>query len=164
MKKTIAFSIRDAFRIHAKRTLLSLSLLFTVVIASAGMAYDPDPENEEVIASFKKEFPGATMITWSEDGELVKANFIFGGYSSEAYFSPEGELLGCVRSIVFSQLPLAVTQSIKRLYADAQVLQVNEITNGNGTRYYLRLETKTRKYKVQMDAGGNLVDVEKQKK
>ena len=120
--------------------------------------------NDEVKASFKKEFPGAQVISWSDLGELVKATFLFAGYRSEAYFSPEGELQGSIRNIFYSQLPLAVTKEMERRYTGADVLEVSEITNNNGTRYLLRMESKTKKYKVQIDASGNVISSEKVKK
>jgi hypothetical protein len=158
MKKVTTRSIF----LPAKKIVLSLSLLLTVAIASAAPP-DPDP-NEEVKTAFKKEFPGAQILSWSDVGELVKATFLFAGYRSEAYFSPEGELQGSIRNIFFSQVPLAVSKSVADRYTNAEVLEVSEITNGNGTRYLLRMETKTRKYKVQMDAGGNILHTERQKK
>ena len=148
--------------IPAKKLVLCFSLLLSVTLASA-LPPDPDP-NEEVKASFKKEFPGAKVLSWSDVGELVKATFLFAGYRSEAYFNAEGELQGSIRNIFYSQLPLAVTQAVDRRFSDADVLEVSEITNGNGTRYLLRVETKTKKYKVQMDAGGNLLNLEKERK
>jgi hypothetical protein len=146
-----------------KKTLFALSLMLTVAATSA-TAGTPDPVSEEVKLAFKKEFPGAELLSWAQTGEYIKATFIFSGYRSEAYFSEEGELFGSARNIFYNQLPLAVTQSVEKRYVGADVLEVSEITNGNGTRYLLRLETSKRKYKVQFDAGGNLLDVEKKKK
>ena len=146
-----------------KKTLIALSLVLTVTAATA-FAGSPDPVSEEVKTAFKKEFPGAELIAWANAGEYIKATFIFSGYRSEAYFSEEGELYGSARNIFYSQLPLAVTQSVEKRYTGADVIEVSEITNGNGTRYLLRLDSQKRKYKVQYDAGGNLLDVEKIKK
>ncbi len=146
-----------------KKTLIALSLVLTVTAASA-FAGIPDPVSEEVKIAFKKEFPGAQLIAWDNTGEFVKATFIFSGYRSEAYFSEEGELYGSARNIFYSQLPLAVTQSVEKRYSSADVIEVSEITNGNGTRYLLRLDTNRRTYKVQYDAGGNILDVQKSRK
>lgn len=146
-----------------KKTFIALSLMLTVA-ATTAMAGNPDPVSEEVKTAFKKEFPGAELLSWATVGEYVKATFIFSGYRSEAYFSEEGELFGSARNIFYSQLPLAVTQSVEKRYGTADVIEVSEITNGNGTRYLLRLDTQRRTYKVQYDAGGNLLNVEKQKK
>lgn len=146
-----------------KKTFIALSFILTVA-ATTAMAGSPDPVSEVVKSAFKKEFPGAELLSWASTGDFIKATFIFSGYRSEAYFSEEGELFGSARNIFYSQLPLAVTQSVERRYNNADVIEVSEITNGNGTRYLLSLEMPRRKYKVQYDAGGNLLEVEKQKK
>ena len=145
-----------------KRLFFSLSVLLTVIAAAA--AADPDPVSEEVKTSFKKEFPGAQVLSWSDVGELVKATFLYSGYRSEAYFSPEGELQGSVRNIFYNQVPLAVSKAIDRRFEDADVLEVTEVTNTNGTSYVIRLESEKKKYKVQVDASGNTIRSEKVKK
>ncbi|HUR65038.1 MAG TPA: hypothetical protein VMZ03_01705 [Chitinophagaceae bacterium] len=145
-----------------KRLLLSLSCILTVIAATA--AVDPDPVSEEVKTSFKKEFPGAQVLSWSDLGELVKATFLYSGYRSEAYFSAEGELQGSVRNIFYNQVPLAVSKEVDRKFTDADVMEVSEITNANGTSYIIRLESEKKKYKVQVDASGNTIKSEKIKK
>jgi hypothetical protein len=145
-----------------KRLFFSLSLMLTVIAATA--AADPDPVSEEVRTSFKKEFPGAQVLSWSDVGELVKATFLYSGYRSEAYFNEEGELQGSVRNIFYNQVPLAVSKEVDRKFADADVLEVSEITNPNGTSYIIRLESEKKKYKIQVDASGNTIRSEKVKK
>lgn len=146
-----------------KKVLFTLSLIVTVASANV-FAIEPNPVNEEVKAAFKKEFPGAELITWSNAGTFLKAIFIYSGYRSEAYFNEEGELQGSARNIFYSQLPLAVTKAVEKRFENPDVMEVSEITINNGTRYLLRLDAGNKSYKVQLDAGGNFVDVEKHKK
>lgn len=140
-----------------------MSLMLTVAVSNI-FAGDPDPVSEEAKAAFKKEFPGAELITWSNAGIFLKAIFIYSGYRSEAYFNEEGELQGSARNIFYSQLPLAVTKAVEKRFDNPDVIEVSEITINNGTRYLLRLDAGNRHYKVQVDAGGNFVNVEKQRK
>ncbi|MBM3415982.1 MAG: hypothetical protein FJY20_05955 [Bacteroidetes bacterium] len=145
-----------------KRLFLSLSLFITMVAAKA--ADSSDSVSETVTESFKKEFPGAELLSWEKQGDYLKAIFIFSGYRSEAYFTEEGELQGSARSIFYSQLPLAVVKAVEKRFTSAEVLQVSEITNPGGTRYVLRLDAGNRKYKLRIDAGGNFIDIDKLKK
>lgn len=143
-----------------KKTLLILSLFVTTAIQTV-QAAGPDPTSEEAKASFKKEFPGAEIINWSSAGDLLKAVFIYDGYRSEAYFTEEGELKGSARNIFYAQLPLAVTRAIEKRYEKPDVMEVTEITMGSGTSYVIRLSSGTRSFKLQVDAGGNLIQKEK---
>ena len=143
-----------------KKLILSLSLALTVTAASLSAA-EPNPSNEAANATFKKEFPGAELISWSNTGTFLKAIFIYAGYRSEAYFNEDGELQGSARNIFYSQLPLAVTKSVEKRFENPDVLEVCEITLGNGTSYVLRLESAGRKYKLQVDAGGTVINKER---
>ncbi len=144
-----------------KKTVFALSLIVTMAATSANASIKPDPSGEEAKATFKKEFPGAELISWVNTGTMLKAVFIYDGYRSEAYFNEDGELQGSARNIFYNQLPLAVTRSVDKRFVKPDVLEVCEITMGSGTSYILRLEDEGRQYKLQVDAGGNLIKKEK---
>lgn len=141
-----------------------LIVLFFLSATVTTFANDPDPVSERVQSSFKKEFPGASLISWNETGDYLRAVFVYAGYRSEAYFTPDGELQGSARNIFYNQLPLAVTKAIEKRFADPDVLEVSEITTASGTRYLIRLQEGTKGYRVQYDAGGNNIGFEKVKK
>lgn len=143
-----------------KKTFVALTMLMTVVTGSA-FAEPFDPANEQAKETFRKEFPGASIISWSTAGEMTKAVFIYGGYRSEAYFNEDGELKGSARNIFYSQVPLAVTRSVEKRFEQPEVLEVTEITMGSGTSYVIRLSSGTKSYQLQIDAGGNLIQKEK---
>lgn len=143
-----------------KKSVLAL-FVFAAVTAFAN---DPDPVSEQVKSTFKKEFPGASVISWNETGDYFKAVFIYAGCRSEAYFTKEGELEGSARNIFYNQLPLAVTKAIEKRFTSPEVLEISEITTQSGTRYLVRLEDGTKGYRVQYDAGGNNIGFEKVKK
>ena len=139
-----------------------MSLLMTVAVSSAFAGEDPGI-TEELKAAFKKEFSGAEAVRWQESEDFYKVNFVFQGCVTEAYYNKEGELEGSVRSLFFNQLPLVVMTSVTKRFSDADVLDVYEINNANGTKYRLTLISEKRKYRVMVDASGNIVDRERLK-
>lgn len=143
-----------------KKTIFALSLIVTMAAGSASAAIK-DPGTEEAKANFKKEFPGAQLINWVNSGNLLKAIFVYSGYRSEAYFNEEGALQGSARNIHFEQLPLAVTREVERKFTNPVVTEVCELTMENSTSYILSVEAANRKYKIRMDAGGNLITKER---
>lgn len=145
-----------------KKLFITLSIF--VSAASFAGTPDPGPVNEEVKKTFKKEFPGASLINWTDAGDYFKAVFLYDGYRSEAYFTREGVLQGSARNIFYSQLPLAVTKAVEKRFTKPEVLEINELTSDNGTFYLIRLDDGTKSYRVQYDAGGNNVGFEKLKK
>lgn len=141
-----------------------LFVVLSLFAATASFAADPDPVTEEAKKTFKKEFPGASLISWTNAGDYYKAVFLYDGYRSEAYFTPEGELQGSARNIFYNQLPLAVTKAVEKRFTKPEVISISELTSANGTQYLIRLEDGTKSYRVQYDSGGNSIGFERLKK
>jgi hypothetical protein len=143
-----------------KKILLSLTMLATLAVANAR----PVPDvSEKIKKSFQQEFSGAKVLEWNDAGEFVKATFLIGGLRAEAYFSPNGELQGSVRTLFYNQLPLAVIASVDRRCGESTPVLVTEVTNGDGTSYHLNMEGNEKKFRLVVDANGNITDIEKTK-
>lgn len=148
--------------LSVKKILLSFALLFIVTI-SARSAEDIEV-SKVVQASFEKEFAGAQLISWKDMGEFMKATFILGERRTEAYFREDGQLEGSARALFYSQLPLIVMTSFDKRFAGAEVWDVLEINNSQGTTYRITIERKHKRYRVRMDANGNIKEIERLKK
>jgi hypothetical protein len=140
-----------------------MSAFFLLLVAGASTVFangEPEP-GQVVLNEFKKEFSTAQNVSWTRQDEFDKATFVLAGRRVIAYFNSLGQLEGCVREIFFDQLPLAVMTAVDKRFSNAEILDVNEITNGEGTTYRVRLSLKDRKYRVKISANGNISDVEK---
>jgi len=146
-----------------KKIFLPLSLLLTVVASTAFANKDnnPGPGIEEV---FKQEFTGAENVSWSQQENYQKATFVLRGHRVIAYFNDDNELAGCIRDIFYDQLPLTVMKAIDNKYPAADVQEVREITNIDGTSYSVSAELNNKKYKIRISSAGNITDIEKQAK
>ena len=125
------------------------------VIASAAA---PDP-GFRVLQEFKREFPSAESVNWSEEGEFSKASFVLAGKRIIAFFSNEGKLEGSMREIFYDQLPLSVMTAIDRKFEAHEVLRVREINNAEGTHYKIRLDAGEKKFQVRVKPDGNISEV-----
>jgi len=143
-----------------KKIIISFSLLLTAGLSSAFANDDVNPD-QKVLANFKNEFTAAQNVSWEKQGEYDKASFVLAGRRVIAFFNQAGELEGSMRDIFFDQLPLAVMTSVDKKYADAEIIDVREISNADGTNYRIRLESKGKKLSVRVSPGGNIDDVEK---
>jgi len=146
-----------------KKIFVSLTLLLTAAASTAfaNIVTDPDPGVEEV---FKKEFAGAENVTWSQQENYQKATFILGGHRVVAYFNEENEFAGCIRNILYDQLPLIVTKTIDQKFPGAEMQEIREITNSDGTSYLIRVDVNNKKLKVKITSDGNITEIEKLKK
>ena len=108
---------------------------------------------------FARQFAGAEHVKWTavEDG-VTKATFTLAGIRTEAYYSPEGELLGTLRNLFYSQLPLSVMQAVNNKFIGGVVIEIMEITNQEGTSYRVILEQKERKYTTRINSLGEVME------
>ena len=144
-----------------KKIFLSLSILLTAATAFAHTTTLPSPGVEEI---FKKEFAGAENVVWAQQDNYQKATFILGTYRVVAFFNEDNEFAGCIRNILYDQLPMIVTKSVDKKFPGADLLEISEITNSEGTSYLLRVEVKNKQLKVKINSDGNITETEKLKK
>jgi hypothetical protein len=130
----------------------------TPVFASDG---GTDPRAEK---KFSQQFAGAQHVKWTrlEDGYL-RVTFVLNGIGAETYFDKDAELLGTVRNLFYSQLPLAVLQSVENKFGEITVIETKEVTNADGTSYRLIFEQKNKKYTVRLNSLGEIVDIQKKR-
>ena len=135
-----------------------LALSFTLAIGISSFA-NPVVENPTVEKAFRQLFTGASNVTWSkEEGNLLCASFTWGDHHTLAFFDNEARLVGSIRGLFFSQLPLSVIRSFNKAYNDHVVIEVREISNDEGISYTIISESKNKKYKLRMDSLGSLID------
>lgn len=149
--------------VSVKKIILSGAFILSVVGSSVRAS--PVPEiNDAVKASFNNEFAGARVIEWKEEAGFFKATFILGDHRTEAYFRENGQLEGSIRTLFYNQLPLAVMTAVDKRFVNADIWDVNEINNSLGTVYRITLESKQKKFRLRLDASGNITDIERVKK
>jgi hypothetical protein len=146
-----------------KKIFVSLSLLLTAAVSTAfaNIVINPNPGVEEV---FKKEFAGAENVTWSQQDDYQKATFVLAGHRVIAYFNENNELAGCIRDIFYDQLPLIVSKTIDQKFPGADMQEIREITNSDGTSYLVTVNENNKKLKVKITSDGNISEIEKLKK
>ncbi len=145
-----------------KKIIISFLLLLTTGLSTAFATnvFDPDP-NQEVLDEFKKEFGAAQNVSWDKQNDYEKATFLLGGSRIIAWFNSTGQLEGCVRDIFFDQLPLSVMMAFDKRFTAAEILEVREITNAEGTSYRIRLAAKRKKYSIKIGSTGSISEIEK---
>ncbi len=131
------------------------------VITSAAIA-NPDPSSEEKAKeTFKREFAGAESVIWKESGDFYKVSFVLSGNPVEAYFNADGELEGSARFLTVNELPLSILTSFTKRFDKADVLDIYEVNNADGTSYRFTFKQDNKKYRVKMDTAGNISEKEK---
>jgi hypothetical protein len=106
-----------------------------------------------VTTSFHASFKNATDVQWSQAGSHYKAMFHLNGQSATAFYDQQGNLLGVTRNISAVQLPLTLQANLKTSYEDYWISELFELSDNNGTAYFVTLENNDHKVTLKSIAG-----------
>lgn len=126
-----------------KPLLIALTLLATVFTTSSfasGTKVSPT-----VLKSFKSQFTTAQEVDWSVTQTLYKAQFTINGQYAIAYYEPDGTMVAVTRNISSTQLPIALQGKLQKNCANYWISDLFEVTNEDGTTYYVTLENADEK-------------------
>ena len=145
-----------------KNLIVSLAVVLTTGFTPAlANGTDTDPRAEKIFAN---QFPGAQNVKWTRlDDGYLRVTFVLNGIGAESFFDSDAELLGTVRNLFYSQLPLAVLQTIDNRFGQTALIEVKEITNSDGTSYRVVFEQKDRKYSIRVNSIGEITELKKLK-
>lgn len=121
-----------------KRTFLMLTLVFSLISISSSA--NEINVAEPVLKSFNNSFKNATDVNWTTTEHFYKVNFSLNDEYVAVYYNQEGQIIAMTRNIVSKQLPLALQVALKNNYAQFWISDLFEITNEEGTAYYVTLE------------------------
>ena len=137
-----------------KQFIFSAALLLTLSFSSSYASPVPGDEDKPE-RNFKKTFPTAECIKWSTEGDYRKVSFVLYGRGAQALFSPQGDLLGTVRNVFYSDMPIKVMMAIKKRFDNATPFAITEINRLEGTEYRFTIEVKNNRYEATISPDGN---------
>jgi hypothetical protein len=146
-----------------KRIFVSLSLMLTVGLTTLS-GEDNTGVNDKIKDAFKKEFAAAELLKWQAVEGFQMATFILFEHRVIAFFNQDGELLGSFRNILSGELPMVVISSLDRHFAGADIIEIRESCNRDGTTYLITIEVQNKRYNVKTNTDGDILRVSKVKK
>jgi len=133
-----------------KKLMIAVALLVSL---GAFAGKEKEKVNEKVLNAFNTEFTNVHEVEWTASADYFKASFALNGQRVSAVFNTDGELMGMTRNIPSSQLPVTLQSSLKRNYGSFWISNLFEVSNSNGTHYYITLENGDNK--VILKSSGN---------
>lgn len=136
-----------------------------LLVAGAAMANVPPKVNSFVKASFFKEFKNAANINWVRVGVYNEAIFDWNGVKSQAFFSEDGNLVAFAQNVDLSTLPEKALNTLKSKYSNYTITEVSKIEHtDDGTRYYVALESSSKKIILESNVSGAVTVFKKSSK
>ncbi|MEO8405859.1 MAG: hypothetical protein ABI480_14730 [Chitinophagaceae bacterium] len=134
-----------------KGIIMTLAFIASSMFAFAGEGN----VSKNVLTAFGKEFQGATEVSWSAGSDYYRAEFVLNNQYISAFFSNSGELMGVTRNISSLNLPLTLQNKLRKEYGNYWISDLFEVSNREGTRYYVTLENADKKMTLKSDSDTN---------
>ena len=119
---------------------LTAVVLSSVLLMNTAFANKNENVNYQVENSFKKEFTQAKEVNWHKTDNYYKASFKMYEESMTAYFTPEGELIGVIRNLLSTQLPINLQTSLKKEYANYWITELFEFARPESNGYFITIQ------------------------
>jgi hypothetical protein len=111
--------------------------------------------SSRVLDAFKSEFAGAKEVSWTTGSNFYKAAFVYNEQYVFAFYSTEGQLIGMTRYISSLDLPMNLQTSLKKSYSNYWIADLFEVSNDDGTGYYITMENADSKVVLKSTDGGS---------
>jgi hypothetical protein len=136
-----------------KKIIITLAVALSTLSSLAGEV--KENVSKRVLDAFKTEFANAKEVSWTAGDNFYKAAFVYNNQHVFAFYSTGGELLGMTRYISSLDLPLNLQTGLRKDYKNFWISDLFEVSNSEGTGYYITLESADSKIVLQSTLGGN---------
>jgi len=134
-----------------KKIIIMLAITISSLAAFAG----EENVNTKVLNAFSHEFAGAKDVKWTANKTFYKASFVFNGQYVCAFYKLDGELMAMSRNISSLDMPMKLQTSLKNNYSGYWISDLFEISNNDGTNYYITMENAGSKLVLKSTGGSN---------
>jgi hypothetical protein len=130
-----------------KKMILTLAVALSTLCSFAGEG----KVNSRVLNAFNSEFNGAKDVTWTAGANYFRAAFVYNDQHVSAFYSAEGDMMAMTRHITSLDLPMSLQTSLKKCYSNYWISDLFELSNDEGTAYYITLENADSKIVLKSD-------------
>ncbi|HEX2844898.1 MAG TPA: hypothetical protein VHN59_00005, partial [Chitinophagaceae bacterium] len=128
-------------------------LTLAIAISSFAVFANDVKVNTAVLNAFNSEFADAKDVQWASGQGYYKASFQYNDQYVTAFYSFDGQTLGVARNISSLDLPMNLQSSLKKEYSGRWITELFEVSNEEGTHYYITLEQADSKVTLKSSNG-----------
>jgi hypothetical protein len=130
-----------------KKVIMTLAIAVSSLLAFAG----EENVSKNVLNAFNREFTGAREVKWTTGADYYRASFVYNEQYISAFYDRNGELMALTRNISSLNLPLKLQTRLRNDYSEYWISDLFEISNSEGTHYYITLEKADTKVVLKSD-------------
>src|SRR5258706_11150488 len=143
-----------------KKIIVTLAVALSTMCSFAGEV----KVSSRVLDAFNSNFASAKEVSWTATNSYYKASFVFNDQYVFAFYGTDGELMGLTRYISSVDLPITLQAGLKKDYSNYWITDLFEVSNNEGTRYYITLENADSKVVLKSTGGENWKTYQKKTK
>lgn len=132
------------------------SFALALIAASLSFTINPHLMNEKVIKIFSDTYPDAKNIQWTEHDSYYEVHFENNMIKCKIDYDQEGKLIMGFRYYFSKDLPPYILARIKGKYSDKKIYGVTEVSNENGVKYNIVLESDKHWYLIESNSQGDI--------
>ena len=130
-------------------------ILAIVALMSAGVYANAPSVTEKVLKAFRETFSNAENVSWHEADNQYSVRFLQSDVRYIVYYNKSGKITASMRFYSPSLLPINILSEIKKSHSDKTTFGVTEITSGDNTAYFIKMQDSKHWYTIKTDAYGN---------
>ena len=123
------------------------------MFVNSAFAHKSETVNEKVQAAFKQEFVQAKEVNWNRTDNYLKAVFKMNDVVLSAYYTEDGELMGTMRNLLSTELPINLQTSLKKEYSEYWITDLFEFARQDATVYFITVENADQVVTLQSTDG-----------
>lgn len=128
-------------------------VLAAILFVNSAFAHKSETVNEKVQAAFKQEFVQAKEVNWNRTDNYLKAVFKLNDAVLSAYYTEDGELIGVMKNLLSTELPINLQTSLKKEYNDYWITDLFEFAKQDATGYFITVENADQVITLQSTDG-----------
>lgn len=123
-----------------KKQILIMAAVISIPFIAQSQEVLPSQVPSVIVNQFNSQFPKAIDIEWEREGHLYNVAFEMDGYREhEVWYDAEGKLLKHTEDLSVTELPKAVTHTIKTDFRGYGIEDAKRITDYGTVVYKLEL-------------------------
>jgi hypothetical protein len=120
---------------------LLFAALLVVTLGTSAFA-GPKKVSSFAQRNFQTEFTQASDISWTAGDEYAKATFTLNNVRMEAFYNPDGEIIGTSKAITLDQIPVSAKRNFAKKFGNYDVKQAIRFEGTDEAAYFISAENE----------------------
>ncbi len=127
-----------------KTTIMKKLLFAALLVVSMGSSAFAGPKKVSTIAknNFQSEYLQASNVIWSAEEDYSKATFTLNNVRMEAYYEPNGQLIGTSKAITLDQLGVSAKRSLAKKFGSYEIKEAIRFESADDSAYFISAENE----------------------